>query len=71
LQEMGVAAEPLSTNHLDPQTLGRAIAVAEDADTRARAAALGRAMATEDGVGRAVGIIEQWQRPTNGRALPG
>ena len=71
LREIGVAAEPLSPKRLDTGTLGRAISVAEHVDTRARAAALGRAMATEDGVAKAVRLIEQGQRPTNGRALPG
>ncbi|MGH8088726.1 MAG: glycosyltransferase, partial [Stenotrophomonas sp.] len=64
LQEMGVAAEPLSPKRLDAQTLGRAIAVPEHADTRARASALGRAMATENGVGTAVSLIQQMQSPT-------
>lgn len=71
LREIGVAADPLSPKRLDTGTLGRVIAVAEHVDTRARAAALGRAMATEDGVANAVRLIEQGQRPTNGRALPG
>ena len=70
LQEIGVAAEPLSAKRLDTETLRRAIAVAEHVDTRGRAAALGRVMATEDGVAKAVRLIEQGQRPTNGRALP-
>lgn len=57
LQALGVAPAPLSQKRLDHDTLVRSIAFAEQGDVRARAAALGRAMAREDGVGMAVSLI--------------
>jgi len=58
LQALGVAPAPLSPKRLDAATLAAAIAFAEDSVTRARAAALGAAMASEDGVGTAVAAID-------------
>lgn len=59
LQTLVVAPAPLSPKRLDAATLASAIAFAEDAETRARAAALGAAMASEDGVATAVAMIER------------
>ncbi len=57
LQALGVAPAPLSQRRLDHGTLVRSITFAEREAVRARAAALGRAMAREDGVGMAVDRI--------------
>jgi UDP:flavonoid glycosyltransferase YjiC (YdhE family) len=67
LQTLGVAPAPLSPKRLDAASLAAAIAFAEDGTTRARAAALGAAMASEDGVGTAVAAIDGIQpyRPTD------
>lgn len=62
LQQLGVAPAALSPRRLQPQRLARALAFAERPDTRARAAALGAAMAGEDGVATGVALIEQWLR---------
>ncbi|AWH23269.1 MULTISPECIES: glycosyltransferase [Stenotrophomonas] len=58
LQALGVAPAPLSPKRLHAATLATAIAFAEDPETRARAAALGAAMASEDGVATAVAAID-------------
>jgi UDP:flavonoid glycosyltransferase YjiC (YdhE family) len=63
LQQVGVAPAALSPKQLDAGTLGRAIAFAERADTRDRAAALGHAMAAENGVSTGVAAIEAWLSP--------
>lgn len=63
LQDLGVAPAALSHKRLAPATLARAIGFAEQTATRARAAQLGRAMAREDGVAVAVGLIEAWLSP--------
>jgi len=63
LQQLGVAPAALSPKQLDAGTLGRAIAFAERADTRDRAAALGHAMAAENGVSTGVAAIEAWLSP--------
>ena len=60
LFERGVAGPPLSLKHFDRPALQRAIAIATDAGTVARAAALGQAMAAEDGVATAVATLERW-----------
>ncbi|MCS4236497.1 glycosyltransferase [Stenotrophomonas sp. BIGb0135] len=60
LQQLGVAPAALSPKRLDAARLASAIAVAERADTRSRANALGRAMTVEDGVANAVARIERW-----------
>lgn len=59
LHRLGVADAPVNGRRLEARALGRAIAFAERADTRARAAELGRQMAAEDGAGEAVAAIEQ------------
>lgn len=59
LQTLGVAPAPLSPKRLDHETLARAIAFSDRSDARVRAAALGRAMAMEDGVSTAVTLIER------------
>ncbi len=59
LRDVGVAPEALSVKRLDAASLARAIAFVELAQTRERAAALGRAMAGEDGVAVAVGHVER------------
>jgi len=63
LQALGVAPAPLSQKRLDHDTLARAIAFAEAPDTRARAAALGQAMANEHGVETAVALMEHLLQP--------
>ena len=65
LQRLGVAPAPLSPKRLQPQALADALAFAEQADTRARAAALGAVMANEDGVACGVAAIERWLSPTS------
>ncbi|WP_340571078.1 glycosyltransferase [Stenotrophomonas sp. G106K1] len=65
LQRLGVAPAPLSPKRLQPQALADALAFAEHADTRARAATLGAAMANEDGVACGVAAIERWLSPTS------
>ena len=60
LQRLGVAPAPLSPRRLDAPALDAALAVAEAPATRDRAAALGAAMAREDGVATAVTAIEGW-----------
>lgn len=60
LQQLGVAPAALSPKRLDAGTLGRALDFVEHAETRGRAAALGRAMGTEEGVAEAVDLIQQW-----------
>lgn len=62
LFQRGVAGPPLSLKHFDRPTLQRAIAIATDAATVARAQALGQAMAAEDGVATAVAAIEALTR---------
>ncbi|MFL9583575.1 glycosyltransferase [Stenotrophomonas sp. AB1(2024)] len=62
LREMQVAPAPLSPKRLDADTLGLSIAFAEGQEVRARAAALGRAMAREDGVAMAVNLITTLHR---------
>ena len=59
LQALGVASAPLSQKRLDHDTLVNAIAFAERSDVISRAKMLGNAMAREDGVTIAVGVIEQ------------
>ena len=63
LQQLGVAPAALSPTRLDAGTLQRAIAFAEHADTRTRAAALGQAMTAENGVRAGVAAIEAWLSP--------
>jgi len=58
LQALGVAPAPLSPARLGARALAAAIAFAEDGATRTRAAALGAAMASEDGVATAVAAID-------------
>lgn len=60
LHRLGVAGPPLSPRRLDAARLRRAIAVATAPPTVARAAALGQAMAAEDGVATAVATLEGW-----------
>jgi UDP:flavonoid glycosyltransferase YjiC (YdhE family) len=63
LQTLGVATAPLSPKRLDAGVLAAAIRFAEDGATRARAVALGVAMASEDGVATGVAMIERWLQP--------
>jgi UDP:flavonoid glycosyltransferase YjiC (YdhE family) len=63
LQTLGVAPAALSPERLDAASLAAAIAFAEDSATRARAAAVGVAMASEDGVATGVAMIERWLDP--------
>lgn len=63
LHQLGVAPAALSPKRLDAARLASAIAVAERADTRSRATALGRAMAVEDGVAVGVAAIEAYLSP--------
>ena len=62
LFQRGVAGPPLALKRFDRATLQRAIAIATDATTVARARALGQAMAAEDGVATAVAMLEHWLR---------
>ena len=61
LQQLGVAPAPLSHRRLSPAVLADALAFASLARTQARAAALGAAMADEDGVASAVEAIKTLQ----------
>ncbi|KAF1714679.1 UDP-glucose--sterol glucosyltransferase [Pseudoxanthomonas yeongjuensis] len=58
LREAGVAGDPVDATPLRPVTLTRGIEFAERAGVRARARALGEAMAKEDGLATAVPLIE-------------
>lgn len=58
LHKLGVAPPALSAKRLSHDQLAAALAFAEQPHTQARAAALGRQMATEDGVANAVRKIE-------------
>ncbi|WP_427183372.1 glycosyltransferase [Bordetella bronchialis] len=60
LWRLGVAARPLPGARLSSAGLARAIACADGADVKARAGALGRRMAREQGVADAVATIERW-----------
>jgi UDP:flavonoid glycosyltransferase YjiC (YdhE family) len=58
LHELGVAPAPIPRRDLSAERLGDAIRIAAGDDAmRRRAAALGRRIRDEDGVGRAVGVI--------------
>ncbi|HEV2673876.1 MAG TPA: glycosyltransferase [Aliidongia sp.] len=59
LRHAGVAPPWFAAKDLTASALGRGIALADDAALRSRAAALGAAMRTEDGLGRAVAEIER------------
>ncbi len=62
---LGVGPKPIPRKRLTAQRLGAAIATAvTDENMRARAAALGERIRSEDGVGRAVGAIERGLTPT-------
>jgi sterol 3beta-glucosyltransferase len=63
LQRLGVADAPVAGRRVDAATLARAIAVAERAETHARAIELGARIAQEEGLKRAVSAIERWGRP--------
>jgi len=58
LRILGIAPEPMSGRHVTPASLERAINAAGTARMRARAAAIGEKMRTEDGLASAVAIIE-------------
>lgn len=73
LRQLGIAPRPLSPKRLQHARLTHALGFAEQADTRQRAAALGRQMATEDGVTAAVAAIHRHlaaRPPRQRRALP-
>jgi UDP:flavonoid glycosyltransferase YjiC (YdhE family) len=59
LHRLGVAPQPLSPRRLDSRRLSAALAIAEHPDVHARATALGRRMATEDGVATGVAAVAQ------------
>ena len=60
VRELGVGPEPIPRRQLTAERLAAAIASAvSDRDMRARAAALGERIRAEDGVGRAIGVIER------------
>jgi sterol 3beta-glucosyltransferase len=60
VRELGVGPRPTPRRRLTAERLAAAITSAvTDVDMRARAAALGERIRAEDGVGRAVGIIER------------
>ena len=58
LRLLGVAPAPLNGGGITARSLARAIAAAGTAEMRARAAALGARMASEDGLASAVATIE-------------
>jgi len=58
LRRAGVAPPPIAAKGLTASALARAIASADGAAMRSRAAALGTSMRAEDGLGRAVAWIE-------------
>jgi len=58
LRRAGVAPPPVAAKHLKAPALSRCIAVAEGADMRAAAAALGARMAVENGLADTVSAIE-------------
>jgi UDP:flavonoid glycosyltransferase YjiC (YdhE family) len=58
-----VAPAPLSPKRLDAATLAAAITFAETDAARTRTAALGAAMASEDGVAHGIEAIEKLIRP--------
>lgn len=60
LFKRGVAGPPLSLKRFDRATLQRAVAIASDAGTVARARVLGQAMSREDGVATAVATLQSW-----------
>jgi UDP:flavonoid glycosyltransferase YjiC (YdhE family) len=60
IQSLGVGPEPIPRKKLTAANLSRAIRLAvTDADIRQRAAALGTAIRDEDGIGKAVKIVQQ------------
>jgi sterol 3beta-glucosyltransferase len=58
LCQLGVAPAPLSLKGLRAPQVAERIAFAERAEVRARAAALGAAMSSENGLANAVSAIE-------------
>lgn len=58
LRDTGAAGNPVDGSSLRPAALARGIQFAERAGVRARARALGEAMAKEDGLATAVPLIE-------------
>jgi sterol 3beta-glucosyltransferase len=61
--ELGVGPRPIPRRQLTAERLAAAITNAvTDKDMRGRAAALGERIRTEDGVGRAIGIVERCNR---------
>ncbi|WP_175807276.1 glycosyltransferase [Burkholderia cenocepacia] len=63
LQRLGVAAAPVAGRRMDAVALARAIAFAEQGETKARATELGARLAQENGLKRAVSAIERWAQP--------
>ncbi|MDN7556750.1 glycosyltransferase [Burkholderia orbicola] len=63
LQRLGVAAAPVAGRRMDAVALARAIAFAEQGETKARATELGARLAQENGLKQAVSAIERWVRP--------
>jgi UDP:flavonoid glycosyltransferase YjiC (YdhE family) len=60
IQSLGVGPEPIPRKKLTAANLSRAIRLAvTDADIRKRASALGTAIRNEDGIGKAVRIVQQ------------
>jgi UDP:flavonoid glycosyltransferase YjiC (YdhE family) len=61
IKALSVGPEPISSKKLTADKLAAAIRVAiMDSEMKARAAALGKAIRVEDGVGNAVKIIQQY-----------
>jgi UDP:flavonoid glycosyltransferase YjiC (YdhE family) len=58
LHTLGIAPKAINGTRIDADTLAAAIQFAEDAVVQARAAALGAAMAREDGPAAAIAAIE-------------
>jgi sterol 3beta-glucosyltransferase len=61
VKDLGVGPEPISAKKLTAEKLAAAIrAATTDSKMKARAAALGKAIRAEDGVGNAVKIVQQY-----------
>lgn len=60
VRAVGAGPQPLPVKKLSPEKLTRAIAEAESDSCRARARVIGRRIRSEDGVGQAVGYVEDY-----------
>ena len=66
--ELGVGPPPIPRRWLTAERLAAAIAsTVADKDMQARATALGERIRAEDGIGRAIEVIERWASQTDKR----